>query len=151
MLSEVRSCRIVRNSFGDVIPVLFIGELVIHKRLAFCPVILSLCPQSFGFAGEVRDILQEDVNPRDGKWMAKESMLWLWVITGLNLGLGTVLWIYNFVVAENNDEGVDPGVEASAILWQAIGANFFGFGVLALLITFATAAITSAITSSDRH
>ena len=61
-----------------------------------------------------------------------------------------LLWIYNFVVAENNNAGIDPGVEANAILWQTIGASFFGFGVLALLITLSTAAITSAITSSDR-
>jgi hypothetical protein len=83
--------------------------------------------------------------------MTKESMLWLWVITGLNLGSGAVIWIYNFVVAENNNARIDPGVEANAILWQTIGASFFGFGVLALLITLSTAAITSAITSSDRY
>jgi hypothetical protein len=78
--------------------------------------------------------------------MTKESaMQWLWGITILNLGLGALLWVWNFVVAENNDYFSNDysRVAANAILWQAIGANLFSFGVLALVITLATAAITS--------
>ena len=32
MLSAVGSCRIVRNSFGDVIPVLLLALFVIHRH-----------------------------------------------------------------------------------------------------------------------
>ena len=70
-------------------------------------------------------------------------MSWLWGTAVVNLGLGGIIWLVNtFGEADSRAE------EATALAWQVVGSNMFGFGVLVLMLSFATSAITATLENS---
>ena len=64
----------------------------------------------------------------------------LWGITAINLLVGAVFWIWNTIALQIDDFDYSSD-ELNSIVWQGIGASFWGFGMLALLFTLATTAI----------
>ena len=76
--------------------------------------------------------------------VSKETAFdWLWGITGINLALGTLLWVVNSVAL---GIGFDYSSDAAnSLIWQGIGGGMWGFGVLVFVITLATSAVVGAI------
>lgn len=70
---------------------------------------------------------------------SRESIKWLWWITGINIGGGALVWLYNAAMIQFGD--LYSSEELSAISWQATGSAWIGFGILALIVTLATSAI----------
>lgn len=70
---------------------------------------------------------------------SRASIIWLWRITGINLGGGALVWLINALRIQFGD--LYSSEELSAMSWQATGAAWIGFGVLALVVTLATSAI----------
>jgi hypothetical protein len=81
--------------------------------------------------------------------VSKETAFnWLWGTTLINLGLGAVIWIYNFLALES-DERQSMSYVANALAWQTVGSGLWGFGVLVFVITLATSAVVGAIDSNS--
>ena len=77
--------------------------------------------------------------------VSKETAFnWLWGTTFINLGVGAVIWIYNFLALES-DERQSMSYIANAVAWQTVGSGLWGFGVLVFVITLATSAVVGAI------
>ena len=80
--------------------------------------------------------------------VSKETAFdWLWGTTFLNLGIGAVLWVANWIALENGDFDYSSDA-ANALVWQGIGAGLWGFGVLVFIVTLATSAIVDALGGS---
>jgi hypothetical protein len=80
--------------------------------------------------------------------MNKDQALdWLWGTTFINLGLGALLWLVNsFALDDDNfDSSYD---QANSLVWQGIGSNLLGFGVLVFVLTLATSAIVGALSGN---
>ena len=69
-------------------------------------------------------------------------LYWLWWIVWLNIGLGAVLWTFNFLLLSFED--LDNSEIANAIAWQSTGVDLMGFGILALIIALAASALVEA-------
>lgn len=81
--------------------------------------------------------------------ISKETAFsWLWGTTLINLVLGAVLWVVNWLALQNGDFDFSSDA-ANALVWQSIGANLWAFGVLVFVITLATAAIVDALSGSQ--
>ena len=77
--------------------------------------------------------------------VSKETAFnWLWGTTFINLGLGALLWVANWLALENGDFDYSSDA-ANALAWQGIGAGLWGFGVLVFIVTLATSAIVDAL------